>query len=297
MFAGWLAISGFPLFSGFFSKDEILYRSFIANGLPDSWARILWFIGALTALVTAVYMTRLMVLTFWGSERFKAAEPASEAHSVADAHHSGPPRESPRSMVLPLMVLAVGAVFAGFLGVPEGLSGGKIPNYFERLLEPSISSSKSMEVREHLGEATRPSLPENSQVRVLPTALVESHAEHGLERTLTVVSIVIALGGIAAGWVWFKRKPLWEPPRLLEEKYYVDELYDATIVQPIKQGSTNVLWKVIDVHIIDGAVNGAGHLASMFGGVLRYLQSGLARSYVAVLVLGALLIIGYFVMK
>src|SRR6266478_3384744 len=76
MFAGWLAISGFPLFSGFFSKDEILYRSFIASGLPDQWARILWFVGAITALITAVYMTRLMVLTFWGSERFKTTESA-----------------------------------------------------------------------------------------------------------------------------------------------------------------------------------------------------------------------------
>jgi NADH-quinone oxidoreductase subunit L len=84
---------------------------------------------------------------------------------------------------------------------------------------------------------------------------------------------------------------------LLEEKYYVDEVYDAAVVQPIKQGSTNVLWKIVDVHIIDGAVNGAGHLASLLGTGLRYLQSGLARSYVAVLVLGALLIIGYFVIR
>lgn len=297
MFAGWLAISGVPLFSGFFSKDEILYRSFIANGLPDSWARILWFVGAVTALVTAVYMTRLMVLTFWGSERFRASEPAPEAHSVAGEHHSGPPRESPRSMVLPLVVLAAGAVFAGFLGVPEGLSGGKIPNYFERLLEPSIANSKLMETSEAVREHRQQSLPENSHVRVLTKEPAEPGVEHGLERTLTVVSIIIALAGIGIGWMWFNRKPLWEPPRLLEEKYYVDELYDATVVQPIKQGSTNVLWKVIDVHIIDGAVNGAGHLASMLGGVLRYLQSGLARSYVAVLVLGALLIIGYFIIK
>jgi len=291
MFAGWLAISGVPLFSGFFSKDEILYRSFIANGLPDSWARILWFVGAVTALVTAVYMTRLMVLTFWGSERFSAAEPAPGAHSAAGEHHSGPPRESPPSMVLPLVVLAGGAVFAGFLGVSEGLSGGTIPNYFERLLNPSIASLHVMEPGH--GQRT----PEGTSLETRAEAPAQTREGHGLELTLTGVSIVVALGGIAFGWVWFKRKPLWEPPRLLEKKYYVDELYDATVVQPIKQGSTNVLWKIIDVHIIDGAVNGAGHLASMLGGGLRYLQSGLARSYVAVLVLGALLIIGYFVMK
>jgi NADH-quinone oxidoreductase subunit L len=303
MFAGWLTISGFPLFSGFFSKDEILYRSFIANGLPDSWARILWFAGAVTALITAVYMTRLMVLTFWGSERFKASEPAPEAHSVADAHHSGSPRESPRSMVFPLVVLAAGAVFAGFLGVPEGLSGGKLPNYFERLLEPSIATAHDRTGRsDHLSEpptitGRAQHTPEGTPLRSAAERTDQPREDHGLELTLTGVSIVIALGGLGIGLWWFSRKPLWEPPRLLEEKYYVDELYDATIVQPIRQGSTNVLWKIIDVHIIDGAVNGAGHLASMLGGGLRHLQSGLARSYVAVLVLGALLIIGYFVMK
>jgi NADH-quinone oxidoreductase subunit L len=198
-------------------------------------------------------------------------------------------------MVLPLVVLAAGAVFAGYLGVSEGLSGGKIPNYFERLLKPSIANSQVMEIREAV-RAQR-AREEESEVRLLARAPAETRDDHGLERTLTIVSIVIALAGIAIGWRWFRRKPLWEPPRLLEEKYYVDELYDATVVQPIKVGSTNVLWKVIDVHIIDGAVNGAGHLASMLGGTLRYLQSGLARSYVAIVVLGALLIIGYFVMK
>jgi NADH-quinone oxidoreductase subunit L len=295
MFAGWLAISGVPLFSGFFSKDEILYRSFIAGGLPDSWAHILWFVGAATALVTAVYMTRLMVLTFWGRERFGASEPAPEAHSATQEHHSGPPRESPTSMVLPLVVLAAGAVFAGYLGVSEALSGGRIPNYLERLLKPSIASSEAMKIREEV-RAYR-ARDEGSDVHLLARLPAEARDEHGLERTLTGASIVIALAGIAIGWTWFKRKPLWEPPRLLEQKYYVDELYDATVVQPVKQGSTNVLWKVIDVHIIDGAVNGAGHLASMLGSTLRYLQSGLARSYVAVVVLGALLIIGYFVMR
>jgi len=295
MLVGWLAISGVPLLSGFFSKDEILYRSFVAEGLPDSWAKILWFVGAITALVTAVYMTRLMVLTFWGAERFKASEPVLEAHSTPAEHHAGPPRESPRSMVLPLIVLAAGAVFAGYLGVPEGLSGGKLPNYFERLLEPSIASSEVMKIKE-AARAQR-ARDEESDVRVLTRQATETGDAHALERTLTGVSIVFALAGIGIGWVWFNRKPLWEPPRLLEEKYYVDEVYDAALVQPIKQGSINVLWKFIDVHVIDGAVNGAGHLASLLGTGLRYLQSGLARSYVAVLVFGALLLIAYFVIR
>src|SRR6266571_2215665 len=95
MLVGWLAISGVPLLSGFFSKDEILYRSFVAEGLPDSWARALWLVGAVTALLTAIYMTRLMVLTFWGNERFSAPESAPVTSSASGdyEHHSGPPRE------------------------------------------------------------------------------------------------------------------------------------------------------------------------------------------------------------
>jgi NADH-quinone oxidoreductase subunit L len=299
MFVGWLAISGVPMFSGFFSKDEILYRSFIASGLPDSWARILWFVGAVTALVTAVYMTRLMVLTFWGSERFGASESAPRAHSTAGEHHSGAPRETPASMIVPLVVLAAGAVFAGYLGVPEGLSGGRISNYFERLLEPSLAFVREppvlrQEVIVDYGGGGGETLVTETNASRLDAEAVQ---DHRLERALTGVSIIIALTGIGIGWVWFNRKPLWEPPSLLEHKYYVDEVYDAAVVQPIKQGSINVLWKIIDVRIIDGAVNGAGQLASLFGGALRYLQSGLARSYVALVVLGALLIIGYFVIR
>src|SRR6476659_8856763 len=118
MFVGWLAISGVPMFSGFFSKDEILYRSFIADGLPEPWPVVLWGVGAVTALITAVYMTRLMVLTFWGTARFNDTQkaPSNDAHS--DQHEHGAPHESPRSMVLPLVVLAAGALFAGYLGVP-----------------------------------------------------------------------------------------------------------------------------------------------------------------------------------
>ena len=281
MFVGWLAISGVPLFSGFFSKDEILYRSFIAEGLPDSWARILWFVAAVTALLTAVYMTRLMVLTFWGKKRFDSSESAPPAHSTAGEHehHGGSPRESPASIVIPLVVLALGAALVGFLGVPEGLSGGKLGNYFEHFLKPSIASVQPVEPTAHAPIASSAS------------------EDHGTEIELTIVSSVIAFLGIGIGWIWFKRKRLWEPPRLLEQKYYVDEVYDAAVVQPIKVGSTNVLWKFIDVRIIDGAVNGAGLLAGRLGGALRYMQSGLARSYVAVVVLGALLIIGYFVIR
>jgi NADH-quinone oxidoreductase subunit L len=288
MLAGWLAISGVPLLSGFFSKDEILFRTFTASWLPDFWPKLLWIIGAVTALLTAVYMTRLMVLTFWGNLRSNEADAHGAHHSTAQRkdeheHHGGLPHESPPSMVIPLVVLAIGAIFAGYLGVPEGLSGGRIPNYFEHLLAPSLAHS-----------AASPVAPGTATEHVSTPAHAEDHT---LEWSLTGVSAAIALLGIGLGWVWFNRRPLWQPPRLLEEKYYVDEMYDAAVVEPVKVGSKNLLWKIIDVGIIDGAVNAAGSLASRLGSALRYLQSGLARSYVAVVIFGALIIIGYFVIR
>jgi NADH-quinone oxidoreductase subunit L len=274
MVAGWLAISGFPLLSGFFSKDAILFAAFSTEVFPSPWPKILWAVGVVTALLTAIYMTRLIVLTFRGNERFVGS---ADGHNVEGSAHGAKPHESPKTMLLPLIVLAAGAIVVGFVGANDFLG---LENKFEHFIRPSVEDPK---LHQSAGE--------------ISDRFGKYLTERTLEDRLMMVSTVVALVGLGIGWVWFKRKPLWEPPRLLEEKYYVDELYDATVVNPIKQASTNVFWKVIDVHIIDGAVNGAGHLASMVGGGLRYLQSGLARSYVAVLVLGALLIIGYFVMK
>jgi NADH-quinone oxidoreductase subunit L len=303
MLVGWLAISGVPLLSGFFSKDEILYKTYTTAAFPGPWPEVLWAVGAVTALVTAIYMTRLMVMTFWGEQRSDAAH--AGGHHSEDAHvsvtphgvgpdkherHSGPPRESPLSMTLPLVVLAVGAALAGYLGVPAGLSGGSIPNYFEEFLEPAIA---------HGGQAAHAAASGHAAEET-GHAAAPAHAgaeDHTTEIILTIVSSVIALAGIAAGWFWFRRQPLWKPPRLLEEKYYVDEVYDAAIVEPVKRGSRDVLWRIIDVGLIDGAVNGAAYLAGQLGGAMRYLQSGLARSYVAIVVLGALVVIGYFIIR
>jgi NADH-quinone oxidoreductase subunit L len=282
MACAWLAISGVPLLSGFFSKDEILFRSFSSTALPAPWPAVLWFVGTATAVLTAIYMTRLMVLTFWGKQRL--AESGELANHDSHAGHEGPPRESPRSMTLPLIVLAAGAVLTGFLGVPSGLSGGAIPNYVENLLEPVIA--RPIPVQEH--------------TRVEPA--VEGTAEtapasHGTEITLTLVSSLLAILGIAIGFRWFSKAPLWEAPSLLREKYYVDEFYDAALIQPIKMGSTTILWRVMDVGMIDGLVNGIAAFARRAGGALRYFQGGLARAYVATIVLGALIIVGYFIIK
>jgi NADH-quinone oxidoreductase subunit L len=312
MATGWVAIAGIPPLSGFFSKDEILYRTFTTNEFGASLIpKILWVVGALTALLTAVYMTRLMVLTFWGTERFndnahQAIVGQDDHHSSDDTHdshgghHTGTPHETSRVMTTPLIVLAICAALAGFLGMPSAFG---VKNYFEHFLAPSIApvSPHSAPIGGYTGYAPL-TTPEN--VQALEKALANQshstanvHTDHTTEWILMGVSVLIALAGIGIGWSWFNKNPLWQPPKLLEDKYRVDEAYDAVIIQPIKIGSIHVLWKFIDVKIIDGLVNAAGALAKQIGGVMRYLQSGFARSYVALVVLGALIIIGYFILS
>ncbi|MEO7538663.1 MAG: NADH-quinone oxidoreductase subunit L, partial [Pyrinomonadaceae bacterium] len=162
MMMGWLAICGIPIWAGFFSKDEILYRTFAAPNLPDNWNYVLWGVGLLTAVLTAVYMTRLMVMAFFGSERFHEVLPNdSHADEIAldpvnheavhddddeEEHHHIPhdfkPHESPWTMTVPLIVLAVLSTLGGLVGIPYALSSamgkGDI-NVFEHTLEPIIA--------------------------------------------------------------------------------------------------------------------------------------------------------------
>ena len=359
MLTGWLAISGIPIFAGFFSKDEILWKTWSAEGLGPYAGKILWVVGAITALLTAVYMTRLMVMTFLGKERFSDAHAggqADEAHAHAfdegekphdaqmesagdrphhepgehvdeahderhdavpagsshDAHGHGTfkPHESPWTMTVPLVVLAILSTFGGLLGVPYALSGGAIDNYFEHTLEPVIAHApKGAEAAHAEGEAEKPKPLMNESQRhdgASPESVGEgaqhepaaerahSAEEVSQERLFSGISVLIALAGIGAGWAMFKKQPLREMPRLLENKYYVDEIYDAALINPIKVGSREGLWKIFDVGVIDGIVNGLGRSITEIGRVVRYLQVGFVRSYAAIILLGALAIIGYF---
>jgi NADH-quinone oxidoreductase subunit L len=261
MVTGWLAISGVPIFAGFFSKDEILWKTWSAAGL-GSFSKVLWGIGAITAFLTAIYMTRMMVMTFWGTERF-------------DATHSKP-HESPRSMTIPLIVLAVLSTVGGFIGVPYAFVNRDV-NVIEHTLEPVVAHAPASEAG--VSSETNTDL-HGSEVKE--------------ERLLAGVSVLIALAGIGAGWVLFKRRPLLELPRILENKYYVDEIYDTTLVRPIEVVSREGFWKIIDVGVIDGLLHSVGDAVTEGGRVARYLSAGFVRGYAAIILFGALILIGLF---
>jgi NADH-quinone oxidoreductase subunit L len=328
MLMGWLAISGIPIWAGFFSKDEILYRTFAADKYFPGGAfpgnEILYGVGILTALLTAVYMTRLMVMTFWGNERFnQAVTDGSHAHEGADAeelahahgdahdaahddddeehHHHGAikPHESPWVMTVPLIVLAVLSTIGGLVGVPYAISSqlnlGDV-NAFEHTLAPVIAKTKH---DAHGGE--------HKDVKHFFAAEKGGEkgkdAAHGghspediqTELGLAALSIIIAIGGIALGFFVFGKNPLLKMPAVLENKWYFDEFYNRYIIDPITYISREGLWKIFDVGLIDGVVNGMAAFMAELGGVIRRVQVGFVRSYAAFILLGALFVIGYFV--
>jgi NADH-quinone oxidoreductase subunit L len=277
MFFGWFAISGFPMLSGFFSKDEILWRTFSTDALPEGLGKFLWFVALITAGITAFYMTRMMWLTFFGEERF------GKGHDEHHGHQSKP-HESPAVMWIPLAILAVLSIVGGWVGIPAALGGS---NHFEHFLEPAIAHVGSRTA----GETHTTAAPEPSAATAVKA---EEHQDTSTELALTGLSVLAGLAGIGLGWMVFSKKPIREMPAVLENKYYVDELYDATIVEPIEQTSRFFLWKIVDVKIIDGVVNGVARGFSGLADTMRYTQTGFARNYAAVILIGAILVIGYF---
>jgi len=334
MLMGWLAICGIPIWAGFFSKDEILYKTFAAPNLPEPWNYVLWVVGLVTAVLTAVYMTRMMVMTFWGDERFHAAlsEPpavagglTSHVQNESDAdddelHHALPhdfkPRESPWTMTVPLIILAILSTAGGLVGVPYALSGGAIPNVFEHTLEPVIYKvGESGAGRDSHApvviENKAPAHVENGSDanHALTAAAAATETAHGteaaheahspeelrIERLLAGLSVLLALTGIGLGWFAFAKTPLRAMPRILEQKWRVDKFYNGYIVDPITNLSREGLWKGFDLGFIDGIVNGIGHMVTEFGSLVRQLQVGFVRSYAAFILMGALAVIGYFI--
>jgi NADH-quinone oxidoreductase subunit L len=124
---------------------------------------------------------------------------------------------------------------------------------------------------------------------------VYSSDELRQERLLALLSVLLAAFGIGTGWLIFQKRPLLQMPQILEKKYYVDEIYNATIIDPIKVGSREGLWKLFDIGVIDGFLHALGEVVIETGALLRYVQAGFVRGYAAVILVGALAVIGFFV--
>jgi len=308
MFIGMLAIAGIPGFAGFFSKDEILWQAWSSEG---GAYRILWFVGFATALMTAFYMGRLIFLTFYGQPRM--------SHEVE--HHV---HESPKSMTVPLVILAIGSIFAGVLGVPHSLRGS---NYFGKFLEPVFAKEA------HVLQAEEPGQ--------LAAGKKEEEHTDPMEYGLMALSVGAAIVGLGlayrsyahAGKDYSEPINAAAPPlyRVLYNKWFVDEAYDYAFTGRRKVGDIRMgvmgageasSW--FDANVIDGTVNGAGWttravatlstwwdkwiidgvgvngpaiLARMISYPARLMEWGLVQWYALVMVAGLLGFAVYYVWK
>ena len=288
MTAGTVAIAGIPPLAGFFSKDEILWRAYQA-----SW--IYWVLGVTTAFLTSFYMFRLWFLTFFGEYR-GAASADSHAHGhTADAHHGhGGVHESPRVMLVPLVILAILSVVGGWVGVPGSLGGG---NKFDKFLAPVFHSSTPSANGEHA--AAGEMIPAEKE-----TEGPEPQTGRSTELLFTAISVAAAFLGLGLAWMLYQKRP--ELPERIAtslngfcttvlHKYYVDEIYDSIFVKPLLLLSSVVLWRGIDQNVIDAGIDGSADSARDASDTMRHMQSGNIRSYAGWVAAGAAVVIGYMV--
>ena len=234
----------------------------------------------------------------------------SSSDDEDEHHHALPsdfkPHESPWSMTVPLIALAVLSTVGGLVGIPYAMSslvGAGDVNVFEHTLEPVISKAgrDAVEVPAASSPAlkidTAHSLESPAKAASPGEASHDAHSPEVVakERWLALLSVALAVFGMAVGWFAFSGNPLRKMPEILEQKWRLDELYNGYIVDPITRLSRNVLWKGFDLGFIDGIVNGIGHFVLELGGVVRRLQVGFVRSYAAIILIGAMLVIGYFI--
>jgi len=246
MVIGSLALAGMPGFSGFFSKEEILAAAWGAGPLGQT----LTVVGLLTAFMTAFYSFRLVFVVFWGESR-------------VDPHHADHIHEPSWTMTMPLVVLAILSIVAGYVGIPQ-------------FLQPVLEGPDGF----------------------------DSSAAHEGSLLLMLIAVAMAFGGIVLAWVVYVKSP-GLPDRLAEtwrrayafsfNKWYVDELYDRTIVRPTV-ALANGLWKMVDVAIIDAMVNGVGAAAIAWARGMRRVQSGQVQHYALAMALGAVVILGVYLM-
>ncbi len=253
MWLATLAIAGVPGFSGFFSKDEILAHAF-ARGHDHPFFYVLWVVGVVTALLTAFYMTRMMLYTFHGPNRTGEAEQKSL-------------HEAPWVMTGPLVVLVIGSVFAGLLNLPHVLPAY---GWLSGWLDPVTQHGAAYVPETHLSNATE-------------WALL------GFATLIAALGITAAWKFLRPESL----KPASEAPeatgfgKVLLRKYYVDEIYDALFVRPLVWFSDRVLWRTVDAGVIDGAaVNGSARFARVVGAIGSWVHSGQVSWYVFFFVVG-----------
>jgi NADH-quinone oxidoreductase subunit L len=264
---GWLAIAGVPPFAGFWSKDEILLAAFHKSPA-------LWFVGLVTALLTAFYMSRQVFMVFFGEARWDEAHAerdAQEAHAAHDESgehaHAGAhdqPHESPWTMWVPLVVLALLAIGGGALNLPltDNLK------FLAHWLEPVVHGAE-----------------------------VEPVVASGTKIALAAIATVAGLAGIAVAFaVYIQRRVEPVEPELLLHAYHYDDALAATVGGPLTVGAQFTA-DVIDKRGIDGAVDGAGWIARWVGSQVRKVQSGYVRNYALGIAGGAVLALGWFLVR
>jgi NADH-quinone oxidoreductase subunit L len=275
MTSGVFAIAGIWPFAGFFSKDEILYQTFISD---NPIAKLLWLVGLVTAGMTSFYMFRLWFKTFFGEQRFdeqpehhghgSAVHAGEDEHDEGQAAHPHGVHESPWIMLSPLVVLGVLSLIGGWVGIPAALGGH---NEFGRFLDPVFGNGSAVEA-------------------------ASASASHGLELTLAAVSLLTAAIGFFFAWLFYYKKPgtaaalaLKVKPlySLIENKYWVDEIYGALIVTPLLMFTRLILAGLIDTGLVNGFGALAGAATRGLGTITSRVQSGNIRSYAGWLALGA----------
>ena len=249
---GWLAIAGIPPFAGFWSKDEVLLYAFANN-------RLLWLIGVITALLTAYYMTRQVIMVFFGEARW------NDHAEENGAHGDHTPHESPWTMVTPLVVLAGLSIVGGAMQLPFS----KSTHFLEHWLEPVIH---------------------HSEVSISGTWAYSN------KWLLLVVAIIIAVAGVVASIaVYAKGKFKVIEPKILADAWRYDSAVSAIVGGPGRAAFGGVA--AFDAKIVDGAVNGIGTEVRAASGLLRKMQSGHVRSYAFVIGLGAVVLLAWFLLR
>jgi len=264
-FVSCLAIAGMPFFSGFFSKDEILWWTFAST----RGSKLVWIVAAIAACMTAFYMFRSLYMTFYGEQK---TDPRAKDHIP----ESGP------TITIPLIVLAALATVGGLIGIPHAIDVFHVGNLFHEWLAP---------VFHHAQELHNVGIPEDLAHNI------------GLEIGLMALSVVIGLIGIFGAYMMYMKNPdapakfVAKFPKLhrwVFNKWYIDELYDFLFVNSCKNLGT-FLWRGFDVKVVDGIVNGVAWVSKGIGAGLKYTQSGYLHNYAVAMVVGVVVIVGYYV--